>query len=132
MFLQIVLHFTSQKSCHFIVILISSVGFYACANIKRVPKYKETDSDVRFANNYLDNQVCVPALLYYITRKSCFLAVVVVHTYKYIIHLYNINFIVLSRRSCEEMFIFKCLLFKDLAIKLLSTINAHFSQITNM
>ena len=39
-------------------------GFCACTNIKRVPGYKATDPDVQFMNNYPDNRVSVPALLY--------------------------------------------------------------------
>ena len=38
-------------------------GFCTCANIKRAPGYKETDPDVQFTDNYLDNWVSVPAIL---------------------------------------------------------------------
>ena len=38
-------------------------GFCTCANIKRVPGYKETDPDVQFTDNYPDNPVFVPALI---------------------------------------------------------------------
>ena len=36
--------------------------FCACANIKRVPGYKETDPDVQFVDNYLYNRASVPPL----------------------------------------------------------------------
>ena len=38
-------------------------GFCACANIKRVPGYKETDPDVQFADTYPDNWASIPALV---------------------------------------------------------------------
>ena len=37
-------------------------GFCACANIKQVPRYKETDPEVQFADNYSNNEVSAPAL----------------------------------------------------------------------
>ena len=46
-----------------IAISISSVWFLRMY-IKRVPGYKETDPDVQFTDNYPDNRVSVPVLLY--------------------------------------------------------------------
>ena len=37
--------------------------FCTCTNIKQIPGHKETDHDVQFTDNYLDNQVSVPALI---------------------------------------------------------------------
>ena len=63
-FLQIILHYTSHLSTansYFFAISISPVfGFCECANIKRVPGYKETD--VQLADNRPDNRVSIPAL----------------------------------------------------------------------
>ena len=42
-------------------------GFCTCANIKRVPGYKETDPNVQFMDNYPDNRVSVPSLVF----KGC-------------------------------------------------------------
>ena len=67
-FLQIILHSTSQKSWYLPTTILLQFrfhmfGFCACTNIKQVPRYKETDPDVQFADNYLDNWVLVPALI---------------------------------------------------------------------
>ena len=56
--------------------LFHMFGFCTCANIKRVPGYKETDLDVQFTDNYLDNWVSISALIsisqymYFICRTN--------------------------------------------------------------
>ena len=39
------------------------LGFCTCTNVKQVPGYSETNSDVQFTDNYSDNRVSIPALV---------------------------------------------------------------------
>ena len=39
------------------------LGFCTCTNVKQVPGYSETNSDVQFTDNYSDNRVSIPDLV---------------------------------------------------------------------